>query len=73
MKVVEDKRDEVKVVVVDMFLCYLDVFFKNDEDLGRISLVEYLINIGDSRLLRQFLWKVFLVFEGEEKKVIDIM
>lgn len=46
---------------------YLDVFLRDDENLGRIFL-EYLINIGDNRKLGLFLWEVFIVFKDEEIK-----
>lgn len=73
MKAVEDKEDEVKIAVAETLLRHSDVFSKNDEDLGRTSLVEHSINTGDSRPLRQPPRKVPLAFEGEEKKVIDTM
>lgn len=46
---------------------YLDVFLRDDENLGRIFL-EYLINIGDNRKLGLFLWEVFIVFKDEKIK-----
>lgn len=50
-----------------MYVNYLDVFLRDDENLGKIFL-EYLINIGDSRKLGLFLRDVFFVFKDEKIK-----
>lgn len=50
-----------------MYVNYLDVFLRDDENWGKIFL-EYLINIGDSRKLGLFLRDVFLVFKDEKIK-----
>lgn len=60
---------EVKVFL----LKYIFLFVENNFDLGRIGVVKYYINIGDSCFIKQYLRRVFVYLIEEVDKIIDDM
>lgn len=57
-----DFDDLFKEKIYNLFCEYSDVFFKDDLDLGYIIVIEYEIDIGDSKFIKLLLRRVFFVY-----------
>lgn len=47
------------------------MFLLRMSDLGSFIVIEYFIDIGDLRLIKQCLWRIFVCFVDEEEKYLN--
>ncbi|CAC5357182.1 Retrovirus-related Pol polyprotein from transposon 17.6 [Mytilus coruscus] len=62
-----------KDAIADILNKYSDTFSKDENDLGRTSLIEFCIETGDAKPIKQPPRLVPMAYAGEEKKLIDQM
>ncbi|CAC5376837.1 unnamed protein product [Mytilus coruscus] len=62
-----------KDAIVDILNKYSDTFSKDETDLGRTSLIEFCIETGEAKPIKQPPRRVHMASAGEEKKLIDQM
>ena len=66
---VEDKTKDEKRVIQWLLLKYQGVFSKNENNLGRINLVEHTIDTGDAKPIKQPHHHLLMAFVDEDHKV----
>jgi hypothetical protein len=60
-----------KLEIKKLLIEFQDVFSKDDDDVGRTTLIEHTIETGDARPVKQLPRRVPIAFQGEEKDCIE--
>jgi hypothetical protein len=65
------RNAEEKVEIKELLLEFQDIFSKDENDVGRTTLIEHKIETADARPVKQLPRRIPLAFQNEEKDCIE--